>query len=245
MELSGTSSGRRTVGLLLFPNVTQLDLTGPAQVFSKWPDVDLHLVARTLDPVPTDAGFSIVPTTTFAESPPLDVICVPGGSGVFDLLDDEATLSFIRDQGAGAKWVTSVCTGAFLLAASGLLQGRRATTHWASRPLLRLLGIETLDERVVIDGNVVTGGGVTAGLDFALTLTAHEFGEAQARRIQLALEYDPHPPFDAGSPDAADPVEVRQWLADVTELRMPAVEALSHRLNAGSVVESSESRSAD
>jgi cyclohexyl-isocyanide hydratase len=221
--------GKRSVGLLLFPNVTQLDLTGPAQVFSKWPDTDLHLVARSLDPVPTDAGFSIVPTTTLDASPALDVICVPGGAGTFELLDDEQTLGFLRGQAAEATWVTSVCTGAFLLAAAGLLDGKRATTHWASRPLLRQLGIETLDDRVVIDGNVVTGGGVTAGIDFALTLTAQEFGEAQARRIQLALEYDPQPPFDAGSPESADPDEVDRWLADVAALRASKIDALAQR----------------
>jgi len=191
--------------MVLFPNVTQLDLTGPAQVFSRWPNTELHLVAATLDPVVTDAGFALVPTVTFADCPPVDVVCVPGGDGVFENLENEELLAFVRRTAAEAAWVTSVCTGAFVLAAAGVLRERKAATHWASRELLSTLGVEVVAERVVYDGNVVTGGGVTAGIDFALSLTAAELGEDVARRLQLQFEYDPAPPFDAGSPDKADP----------------------------------------
>ena len=201
-------NGRRVVALVLFPNVTQLDLTGPAQVFGRWPDTELHLVAQSLDPVMTDAGFALVPTVTFEDCPAVDVLCVPGGDGVFANLENEELLGFVRRAAREATWVTSVCTGAFVLAAAGLLQGRRTATHWASRELLASLGVDVVAERVVFDGNVVTGGGVTAGIDFALSLTAAELGEDVARRLQLQFEYDPAPPFDAGSPEKADPAMV-------------------------------------
>lgn len=191
--------------MVLFPNVTQLDLTGPAQVFSRWPNTELHLVAATLDPLMTDAGFALVPTVTFADCPSVDVVCVPGGGGVFENLENEELLAFVRRTAAEAAWVTSVCTGAFVLAAAGVLRERKAATHWASRELLSTLGVDVVAERVVYDGNVVTGGGVTAGIDFALSLTAAELGKDVARRLQLQFEYDPAPPFDAGSPDKADP----------------------------------------
>lgn len=212
------------VAFVVFPKVTQLDFTGPVQVLSRWPGARVHVVAHSLDPVPTDAGFSIVPTTTFTECPAVDVVCVPGGDGVFGLLEDREVLEFLVRVAANARWVTSVCTGAFLLAAAGLLTGRRAATHWASRELLAEFGVDVLPERVVIDGRFVTGGGVTAGIDFALTLTALEFGDDQARLLQLIFEYDPAPPFAAGSPDLADPQVVQGIRAHVA-LRRAAVVA--------------------
>lgn len=191
------------IAFLLFPNVTQLDLTGPAQVLSRLGDARLDLVAATLAPVPTDAGFSILPTATFADVPAADILCVPGGFGVNGAIADDATLAWVRQVGAGATWVTSVCTGSLVLGAAGLLTGYRAGCHWAQRHMLPLFGAEPVAERVVVDRNRVTGGGVTAGIDFALTLTALIRGRAHAELVQLSLEYDPQPPFDAGSPERA------------------------------------------
>ena len=194
------------IAFLLFPNVTQLDLTGPAQVLSRLGgDARLDLVWKTREPVATDAGFSIVPTATFADVPVVDVLCVPGGLGINDVVADETALDWVRRVGASATWVTSVCTGSLILGAAGLLRGYRATSHWAQRDNLRLFGAEPVVERVVVDRNRVTGGGVTAGIDFAMTLTALIRGEAYARGVQLGLEYDPAPPFDSGSPERAGP----------------------------------------
>jgi cyclohexyl-isocyanide hydratase len=218
---------------LLFPNVTQLDLTGPVQLFSRLPGATVDLAWHTLDPVPTDAGFSIVPTVTFDDAPQADVIMVPGGQGAFDLLDDEVALQFVRTQAAGARYVTSVCTGAFVLGAAGLLEGRRATTHWASHAMLDLLGAIPEHARVVRDGNVITGGGVTSGIDFALVVAAELFGDDAARRVQLTMEYDPRPPFDAGSPDRpeADPLQVEEARAAARKSREPVLRRAAARLN--------------
>lgn len=190
-------------GLLLFPDLTQLDLTGPYEVFRRAPGVATHLVAKTLDPVRADSGLRLLPDTTLAGCPPLDVVCVPGGPGVNAAMEDAAILDFLRTQAAGARYVTSVCTGALVLGAAGLLRGRRATTHWASHDFLAAFGAIPTAGRVVRDGNLFTGGGVTAGIDFALTLLAELFGEAEAQAIQLYIEYAPAPPFAAGSPETA------------------------------------------
>lgn len=189
---------------LLFPQVTQLDLTGPAQVLSRLGRATVDLVAKTRDPVPTDAGFSLLPTATFDDAVQPDILCVPGGFGVNDAIDDADTLAWVKRAAAGATWVTSVCTGSLLLGAAGLLKGYRATSHWAQHHHLASFGATPVHERVVFDRNRVTGGGVTAGIDFALALTAAIRGEAHARLVQLSLEYDPAPPFDSGSPDRAD-----------------------------------------
>ena len=192
------------VAFLLFPNVTQLDLTGPAQVLSRLGDgATIDLVWQRRDPVPTDAGFSILPTATFDEVPAADILCVPGGLGVNAVIADDRAMEWVARVGASAAWVTSVCTGSLVLGAAGLLRGHRAGCHWAQREMLRLFGAEPVAERVVVDGNRVTGGGVTAGIDFALTLTALIRGADHARAVQLSLEYDPAPPFDAGSPERA------------------------------------------
>ena len=201
------------IGLLLFPNVTQLDMTGPYEVFTKFPDSKTHLVWKDREPVTAGGGMQIVPTTTFAECPPLDLICVPGGSGVNALLNDGRVLDFVKRQAKNARYITSVCTGALVLGAAGLLQGKRATTHWMSREMLPAFGATPVAERVVIDGNVITGGGVTAGIDFALVVAAQAFGEDVARSIQLNIEYDPHPPFDAGAPERAGPALVAKLRA--------------------------------
>ncbi|MHB8348625.1 MAG: DJ-1/PfpI family protein [Acidiferrobacterales bacterium] len=191
------------IGFVIFPNLTQLDFTGPLQVLSRLPGAILHVVAKTLQPVASDSVLMLMPTTTFADCPTLDLLCIPGGFGVDQAMEDEETMAFVRGQGAGAKYVTSVCTGAFILGAAGLLRGRKATTHWAYHHLLPHVGAIPVKERVVRDGNRFTGGGVTAGIDFALTLMAEIAGPDIAQAVQLSLEYDPHPPFNAGSPRVA------------------------------------------
>jgi cyclohexyl-isocyanide hydratase len=201
------------VAFLLFPNVTQLDLTGPAQVLSRLGNVTIDLVACDLAPVPTDAGFALLPTATFADAAQPDILCIPGGFGVNDAMEDEATLAWVRQAAAGATWVTSVCTGALLLGAAGLLKGYSATTHWASHHHLAAFGAIPVKERVVIDRNRATGGGVTAGIDFGLALTAAIRGEPHARLVQLSLEYDPSPPFDSGSPERADAETIARYQA--------------------------------
>jgi len=191
-------------GLLLFPRLTQLDMTGPFEVFSRIPGNTVHLLWKSREPVTADSGLAMLPTATFADCPPLDVICVPGGPGVLALMEDAEVLAFLRRTAATARYVTSVCTGSLVLGAAGLLKGRRATSHWMSRDFLREFGAEPVDARVVVDGNVYTGGGVTAGIDFALMIAAELRGADVAQEIQLAIEYDPKPPFDAGSPGTAD-----------------------------------------
>jgi len=216
------------IGFLLFPNLTQLDLTGPAQVLSRVPGARTHLVWKTLDAVPTDVGFSINPTTTFDACPPLDVLCVPGGFGIEALLDDRDTLDFLRRQGAGARYVTSVCNGALVLGAAGLLQGYRSACHWMWLPLLTRFGAEPVAERIVRDRNRISGGGVTAGIDFGFVLAAELAGEEVARTIQLALEYDPQPPFAAGSPQGAGP-EIVARLRALQGGRLARIEATLDR----------------
>lgn len=192
------------VVFLVYPNVTQLDLTGPAQVLSRLADAKVDLVWKTREPVQTDSGFALLPTATIGEIGQADILCVPGGFGCVDMMQDDEILEWVRRVGEGAQWVTSVCTGSLILGAAGLVQGYRATSHWAWRDYLKLFGAEPVAERVVFDRNRVTGGGVTAGIDFALALMATIQGEDYARAVQLGLEYDPHPPFDSGSPDKAD-----------------------------------------
>ena len=205
------------IAFLLFPNVTQLDLTGPAQVLSRLGNAKLDLVAKTMDPVATDAQFALLPTATFAEVSRTDILCVPGGFGTVAAMEDPETLAWLKQVAAEASWVTSVCTGSLLLAAAGLLTGYRAACHWASREQLAFFGVEPVAERVVFDRNRVTGGGVTAGIDFALALTAAIRGEDHAKFVQLSLEYDPHPPFDSGSPERADPSTLALYQAMVAK----------------------------
>lgn len=224
------------VAFLLFPQVTQLDLTGPAQVLSRLGNVRIDLVAATRAPVPTDAGFDLMPTATFDDVRRADILCVPGGFGTVAAMEDETTLSWVRGIAAEASWVTSVCTGSLVLAAAGLLTGYRATCHWASRHQLAWFGAEPVAERIVFDRNRVTGGGVTAGIDFALALTAAIRGEAHARLVQLSIEYDPAPPFDSGTPERADAATVARYHAMVAE-RAPDREARVRRVADRTVME--------
>ena len=197
------------IGFVIFPDLTQLDFTGPLQVLNRLPDSTAHIVAKSLIPVPSDCGLALVPTTTFQDCPQLDLICVPGGFGVVRAMTDRDTIDFVRRQAAGARYVTSVCTGAFVLGMAGLLRGRRATTHWAYTDLLPRVGATHEKARVVWDGNVVTAGGVTSGIDFALQIVAAIAGDEVAQTIQLSIEYDPAPPFTSGHPDRA-PTAVAQ-----------------------------------
>src|SRR3954468_18160482 len=221
------------IGLLVFPAITQLDMTGPYEVFISLPDTQVHLCCKSREPVRAGGGMLLTPTTTFAQCPQLDLICVPGGPGMNPLLNDDETLDFIRRQDKGARYVTSVCTGALVLGAAGLLKGKRAATHWMSRDMLTAFGATPVAERVVIDGNVITGGGVTAGIDFALRVAAELHGPDLAKAIQLGIEYDPHPPFDAGSPERADAALVaktRNAAAKRQSERQAAVDRAAARL---------------
>jgi cyclohexyl-isocyanide hydratase len=208
----------RRIGMLIFPRLTQLDMTGPYEVLARLPDTKVELIARTREPVATDRGMQIVPTTTYADCPPLDVIMVPGGPGQQDLMEDDEVLGFLRRQAAGAQYVTSVCTGSLVLAAAGLLKGKRATCHWAAIDNLALMGAIPVRERVVVDGNIVTGAGVASGIDFALKLAAILESEQVAREIQLQIEYDPDPPFDSGSPKTAAPETLAALQARLVKL---------------------------
>jgi cyclohexyl-isocyanide hydratase len=223
----------RTIGMLIFPRLTQLDMTGPYEVLARLPDTVVHLVSHTLDPVRTDRGMMIVPTITYEDCPQLDVVMVPGGPGQQDLMEDAVVLEFLQRQARGAKYVTSVCTGSLVLGAAGLLKGRRATSHWAALDHLGLLGATPVSEKVVVDGNVVTGAGVTSGIDFALQLAAILESEQVAREIQLGIEYDPAPPFNSGSPKTAAPdvlQNVRGKLAALSEQRRATASKVGHKL---------------
>jgi cyclohexyl-isocyanide hydratase len=223
------------IGLLIFPKVTQLDMTGPLQVFSSLPGAKVHLIWKRIEPVSTDTVLMLTPTTTLADCPQLDVICVPGGAGTDDILNDGEILDFLRTQARGAKYITSVCTGSLALGAAGLLQGYRATTHWSAMDLLEPLGATPTHTRVCVDRNRITGGGVTAGIDFALTLVSILVDRQTAEAIQLRLEYNPAPPFNAGSPETA-PAEVlsvaRERVAQSKPYRSDAVHRAAARLTA-------------
>jgi cyclohexyl-isocyanide hydratase len=200
---------------VLFDNVTQLDFTGPVQFLSRLPGAVVHVVSKDGAAVTTDCGFSILPSAGFADCPQADILCVPGGHGVRDAIADTAIVDFVRQQAKGADYITSVCTGAFILGAAGLLHSKKATCHWAYTQLLPLFGATHAPARVVRDGNLITAGGVTSGIDFALELIAAISGEDVARTIQLALEYDPAPPFGGGSLVSSSDETVRNLRARV------------------------------
>ncbi|MGO4174878.1 DJ-1/PfpI family protein [Bosea sp. TAF32] len=197
-------------GLLVFPGVQQLDLTGPYEVFASLPGARVDLIWKTLAPVRSATGLPFTPTITLAECPPLDVLCVPGGGGVNALLTDEAVLDFLRRQAPLVRYLTSVCTGSLVLGAAGLLSGKRATTHWNAHDFLGHLGAIPVKERVVQDGNLITAGGVTSGIDFGLTVVAALTSQAEAETIQLSLEYAPSPPFRSGTPEEATQATVTE-----------------------------------
>ena len=232
MALPDGSAGL-SVGLILFPNLTQLDLTGPYEVFSRLPKTKVYLVAATLAPVRSERGLTIVPDATFESVPALDILCVPGGPGVDAMMENDDLLQFLRARAPHARYVTSVCTGALVLGAAGLLRGYRATTHWLSWDLLRLFGAEPVDERVVIDRGRITGGGVTAGIDVGLVVATEVCGPAVAQEVQLMLEYSPAPPFNSGSPKTAPADIVQEMIAaraDVQSRRRAIAERAVARL---------------
>lgn len=197
-----------TVGMLVFPGFELLDLAAPLDFFARAPDMRALTVAQTRDLVEPDLAPAVRPDVAFADAPDLDILFVPGGHGIGGALESDATLDFVSERGARAAYVTSVCTGALLLGAAGLLRGYRATTHWRYLDLLPIFGAEPATDRVVIDRNRVTAGGVTSGMDFGLRLVAELRGDDVARRLQLGLEYDPAPPFRSGHPSVAEPALV-------------------------------------
>ena len=205
------------IGMLLFPNFTQLDLTGPFELLSAMENTQIDLVSKNLSPVVSNRNLGILPTITYEDTEQYDVLFVPGGNGVDTLMEDRQVLEFLKSQAASAKFVTAVCTGTLVLGAAGLIRGYRATTHWLSLDLLPIFGAIPVSTRVVVDRNRVTGGGVTAGIDFALQLIAKLRGEDLAKKIQLNLEYNPDPPFRSGHPSVAEPALVAQVREQTTE----------------------------
>ena len=192
------------VVMLLFPDLTIQDFVGPYDVFVKEKSFEVLVVAKTIDPIRAEGGLTLTPSVSFDDCPQGDILFIPGGRGINPLLKDDVVLNFLRKQAKGAKYVTSVCTGSLVLAVAGLLNGYKATTHWRSIELLKKFDVEVIAERYVIDRDRITGGGVTAGIDFALALVAHIVGEDSAKLIQLMLEYNPSPPFQSGTPEMAD-----------------------------------------
>jgi cyclohexyl-isocyanide hydratase len=221
------------VAMVVYPRLTQLDLTGPYEILARMPDTSVDLVWSSLEPLTSDTGLTLMPTVTFEDCPQPYILFVPGGPGQVDVMENDALVGFLRRMAPGAKLVTSVCTGSLLLGAAGLLQGKRATCHWMSLDLLSHLGAAPVSERVVIDGNVITAAGVSSGIDFALTVAARLFGEATARQIQLFVEYDPQPPFDGGSLEKARPETVaglRKIAADMLARRAADTERLGRAM---------------
>jgi cyclohexyl-isocyanide hydratase len=211
-------SSRFQIGFVLFPSLTQLDLTGPWEILTRLPHTECHLLSHSLDPVRSASGLSIVPTMTYADCPQLDMICVPGGPGHLGAMEDQVLLAYLQRQAPKCRFVTAVCTGSLVLAAAGLLRGNRATTHWMSFDRLAAFGAEPVNRRVVIDRGRVTGGGVTAGIDFGLAIVAELAGESLAREISLQIEYEPEPPF-GGIPLTA----AAETLADLQSKAAPYV----------------------
>jgi cyclohexyl-isocyanide hydratase len=191
------------IGFLVFPRLTVLELIGPWEVLSRLPDARAHVVWTRPGPVLGERGMEIAATTSFQDCPPLDVLVVPGGPGQASLMRHQLLMDFLRQAAENAKFVCSICTGALLLAQAGLLKGRQATTHWLARDALRAFGVEVVEGHYVFDGKYVSAAGASGGIDMALAVAGELAGEAKAQAIQLAIEYDPEPPFTAGSPRTA------------------------------------------
>ncbi|MFN4087461.1 MAG: DJ-1/PfpI family protein [Alphaproteobacteria bacterium] len=221
------------IGMVIFPRMTQLDLTGPFEVLARMSGAQVDLIWHRMEPVTDAQGLIFTPTATFADYGVPDILFIPGGPGVLEAMQDRDLVAFVRAAGESARLVTSVCTGSLVLGAAGLLKGRRATTHWGAIEQLELLGAVPTRERVVVDGNRITGAGVTSGIDFGLAVVAQLHGEERAREVQLQIEYDPHPPFDSGSVGTADPALVaraRARSAGITEKRRAAAERIGREL---------------
>ena len=221
------------IGSLLFEGTDQIDLTGPFEVLSRIPNSTYRIYGKTVEPVRDVKGLRLTPDATLADAPRLDVLHVPGGFGQESLMEDAEVLAWIRQQAAGACSIFSVCTGALLCGAAGLLKGRRATTHWASFHLLAFFGAIPVNERVVVDGGWVFAAGVTAGIDGALRLAAELRGAEAAQAIQLHMAYAPEPPFNAGTPETAPAailVQARQGLRDITTRREQTARRIAAQL---------------
>jgi cyclohexyl-isocyanide hydratase len=221
------------IGLLIFPRITALDITGPFEVLARVPGARIHWIWKRVEPVTSDAGLPLQPTVDFATCPKLDVICVPGGPGVTALMEDDEVLDFLRARAKEVRLLTSVCAGSLVLGAAGLLVGQRAACHWLSRHMLAAFGAIPDPARIVVDGRHISGGGVTAGLDFAFAVVAALVGEAKAKEIQLLLEYAPAPPFAGGTPETADAETlgtVRAMVGPMLESRMAAVRRAAAKL---------------
>lgn len=223
------------VGMVIFDAMTSLDYAAPREVFARMPGAQVHVVSKNGAPVRTDIGFVEVATLSLSETPKLDLLFIGGGEGVNALMRDDEILNFLSTRGAEAQWVTSVCTGSVVLGAAGLLDGYRATSHWSAMEVLPLFGAKPVHERVVVDRNRITGGGVTAGLDFALVVTAKLHGEEVAQAAQLAMEYDPQPPFDVGTPRTAPPAlleKVAKQMSASTRTKMEIASGFKRRTSA-------------
>jgi cyclohexyl-isocyanide hydratase len=224
------------IGILIYPQMDQIDFTGPFEVFSRIPDATVHVIGKSTTPFRDALGLILTPEKTLAEAPRLDLLQVPGGPGQEDLMDDEPVLSLIRKQMKSGRYVFSVCTGALLCGAAGILRGRRATTHWASFDILPLFGAVPVDSRVVVDGNLISAAGVTAGIDGALTATSLLRGDQVAQQIQLSIEYAPEPQFHAGSPKTAPPEvleAMRAWYRPLTLARAATARRIAAQLGIG------------
>ncbi|WP_262330206.1 DJ-1/PfpI family protein [Bosea sp. BH3] len=229
------STAELQIGFLFFPGMTQLDVTGPFEVLARLPHARIHLLWKRIEPITSDVGLTLMPTTAFEDCPQLDVLCVGGGPGQMALMDDAEVMGFIARSGASARYVTSVCAGCFILAGAGLLEGYRSACHWLSRDQLSVLGAIPVDERIVVDRNRISGGGVTAGIDFAFRVAAELCGEDLAKRLQLMLEYDPKPPFDINERNAPAALlaEVRSAAAPMLAERLRSSERAAARLRNG------------
>jgi transcriptional regulator GlxA family with amidase domain len=197
------------VAYVLYQDFTALDLVGPYEVISRWPNVEVHFLARSLDPVRCDRGLTVIPSDTPEMLPNPDLVVIPGSGNPVPVLSDNVLLDWLRAAAPDCQWTASVCTGAGLYAAAGLLEGKKTTTHWGFRDNIRAMGVEVVADRVVWQGNHVSGAGVSAGIDMALSLTERVHGRKLAKSLQLVIEYDPHPPFDTGSPTKADASTLR------------------------------------
>jgi cyclohexyl-isocyanide hydratase len=207
------SSTHLTIGCFVFPRQDQIDFTGPFEVLSRIPNSTVHVIAKTKNPVRDVKGLILTPEMTLADAPPLDLLLVSGGLGQQALMEDREILSFIKNQADSGMYLLSVCTGALLCGAAGVLRGRRATTHWAAWDLLHYYGAIPTKARVVVDGNYISTAGVTAGLDGSLKIASILRGDAVAEEIQLDIEYAPEPPFHSGTPETAPPEVVQAFLA--------------------------------
>ena len=217
------------IGFLIYSGVIQLDFTAAYQVLSFPPNIQTHLISKKLEPIISNEGLILTPTVDFENCPQLDVICVPGGGmGQVEVMQDSVIINFLQRQSKSAQYITSVCTGSMILAAAGLLQGYKATCHWAFRAHLAMLGVEVIPNRVVIDRNRVTGAGVTSGIDFGLTLLSLLYEENTAKMSQLMMEYDPQPPFNSGRPEIAD----AQTTEALLNAGKPLIDALMNQTKA-------------